>query len=659
LCLRATLLFSSRPILQYLHADKLPVTWQDATLMTWGGLRGAVGLALAIQVNNDRAPMCVDPITGVTGTDSCMFTGAPQIHAKDAQRLLFFVSGVAFLTTLVNATTAPALVGKLGITALPAARQTLLKMFHQQLVNWSEDGGNPEEVTESLKHMLHEAAHHIAHQRIAATGPASSRNALGEIDPSVNFKDMAKEAYQSNQDLIAAHKAARAKFESIPKEDTDLLGPLDEAPNLNGKVDDMLALIEKEEVDVGMAKVVNQCFLTLVFNNYWKLIEQGSLRPGSPESDVLLTSVRIALSPYRANLIDFGYVHEKMIGKEGLDHDDQAAEAGALSEDIPEGASTHGFLPELVSSSKFNIFIALAILFNAIATVVEEVARGGDDSVAWLIMDGVFTTIFVTEFFLKLCWLKCGYFRDNWNRFDFFLVLVGVGGFMLNATTSGGAGSLPRLMKLARVLRTMRFLRVFRLMNARLSADKHVSVQLGRHLKKITTMSCFISAHFMAQIDLVKYFGGNGKIDEKEEAEIARCVVQSQVSTYQALLAAANTQKQISKDILFELETLYQRKIITEGLSEFVSKAHSDGAISATEAHAILHPLNHQVSDCMKTLNERAEGVTSKGGDSHGGHGGHHDDSKVEPISPQVLGAARAEELPPLAPIVQAPGSSS
>merc|ERR1740130_1470292 len=138
-----------------------------------------------------------------------------------------------------------------------------------------------------------------------------------------------------------------------------------------------------------------------------------------------------------------------MIGKEGADHDDQAAEGGALTEDIPEGAPTKGFLPELVSSSKFNIFIALAILFNAIATVIEEVARGGDDSVIWLIMDGVFTFIFVSEFLLKFCWLKLGYFKDNWNRFDFFLVLVGVGGFMMNTMTSGGAGSLPRLMKLA------------------------------------------------------------------------------------------------------------------------------------------------------------------------------------------------------------------
>ena len=35
-------------------ANNAHLIWQDATLMTWGGLRGAVGLALAIQVRFSR-----------------------------------------------------------------------------------------------------------------------------------------------------------------------------------------------------------------------------------------------------------------------------------------------------------------------------------------------------------------------------------------------------------------------------------------------------------------------------------------------------------------------------------------------------------------------------------------------------------------------------
>jgi hypothetical protein len=296
------------------------------------------------------------------------------------------------------------------------------------------------------------------------------------------------------------------------------------------------------------------------------------------------------------------------------------AEFGALSDSVPAHVATNGCVARLVGSWKFNLFIAATILFNSITVCIEELGRTEDnkDHAAWLIADAIFTSIFVLEFVLKFAWMTCYYFYDAWNRFDFFLVIVGVLGLIMNTLTQGGGVELAgqtRVMRLARVLRTMRFLRVFRLFNAKLSADKFVSLELAKHMKKITTMSCFISAHLTAQNDLVKYFGGNGKLDEANESEIARCILQSQLAVYKALFAAANTQKQISEEVLHELQTLYKRKTITEGLSHFVEQALRDGAISNTEAHAILHPLNHQVSRCMKALNDRAEGVMSKGAD--------------------------------------------
>jgi hypothetical protein len=314
------------------------------------------------------------------------------------------------------------------------------------------------------------------------------------------------------------------------------------------------------------------------------------------------------------------------------DQDDVMASGGALSESVPDDVPKVGCLPEFVNNWKFNLFITVAILFNSLVVCIEE---GGKDMTCGekadqddcdckcpsfqlfrLVMDCLFTSIFFIEFALKFAWLKCAYYKDMWNRFDFFLVVVGSLGLVLNLVESAGGsntfGELTGVIKLARLLRTMRFLRVFRLFNAKMNADKFVSMDLSRHMKKITTMFCFISAHCMAQNDLIKYFGGNGQIDEQDEAEIARCVLQSQVSVYEALLAAANTQKQIDAPVLEELRNLYLRRHITESLSHFVEKAHRDGAISANEAHAILHPLNTQVSACMKTLNDRAEGVLSR-----------------------------------------------
>jgi hypothetical protein len=676
LVIRATLFFVSRPLLRLLHADKKPVSWEDAVVMTWGGLRGAVGLALAIQVNNDRAP--AKGADGEATLDAC-----PQIAKKDAERLLFFVSGIAFLTTLINATTAPHLVTRLGITALPAARQKLLKMFHQQLVHWSEDSRNPPEVTESLKHMLLKSALEIDRQKVSDHGPKCSRRESSkeskELQPYLRERSMSHDGtgttetsmiVQDNQQLCEEIKELQNMNHAITDEDLQLLGNSLPEGHLLGQVDDMIELIRNQWVDIGMAKVVNQAFLNLVYQNYWKLIEEGKLRPGSQESDVLLTSIRVSLSPYRADLQDFAYVYEKMIGKP--DHDELDEEvatqfglntmgevsvsmsARSVSDGAKRGDAEVGCVESLVSSSKFHIFIACVILLNSIAVLVERVARNeeNDDNAAWLIFDAIFTLIFVVEFVLKITHLKWAYFHDNWNRFDFFLVIVGVLGLIMNIFTHGGDAKLAdqtRVLRLARMLRTMRFLRVFRLFNAKLSADKFVSLDLAKHMKKITTMSCFITAHLIAQKDIVKYFGGNGKLDEEDESEIARCILQSQVATYKALQAAAATQRQIGKRVLQELQVVYQRKHISEGLGKFVEDAHADCAISAAETHAILHPLYHQVASCMKLLHDRAEGVLSY---AHAGTGcldrgmSGMSNSSVVDYSSHGIGASERSDYP-------------
>jgi len=67
-------------------------------------------------------------------------------------------------------------------------------------------------------------------------------------------------------------------------------------------------------------------------------------------------------------------------------------------------------------------------------------------------------------------------------------------------------------------------------------------------------LDCFVRAHVKAQLDVIKYFGGNGKLDEVNECEIARCVIQSQVSTYQALRDAAHTQEQLGMETFKELQ---------------------------------------------------------------------------------------------------------
>ncbi|XP_052797553.1 sodium/hydrogen exchanger 10-like isoform X2 [Mya arenaria] len=77
------------------------LTWKEGAVMTWGGLRGAVGLALALQVaHHDK----ID-------------------QEKVGVRVLIHVSGVVFLTLLVNATTIFMLLRVLGMSDLSPAKR--------------------------------------------------------------------------------------------------------------------------------------------------------------------------------------------------------------------------------------------------------------------------------------------------------------------------------------------------------------------------------------------------------------------------------------------------------------------------------------------------------------------------------------------------------
>jgi hypothetical protein len=281
----------------------------------------------------------------------------------------------------------------------------------------------------------------------------------------------------------------------------------------------------------------------------------------------------------------------------------------------------------------------------------------------WIIIDGVFTLFFLLEFVLKFVAMRCKYFVSNWNRFDFFLVWVGIFGLTVGIITRGGSAaefaSKTRIVRLARPLRSLRFLRIFRLFHARMSADKYVSMDLARFMKKVTTLDCFIRAHLMAQVDLVKYFGGNGKLDESKEAEIARCVLQSQVCTYKALQMVAATQERMGAKLYTELQNLHKRRHITEGLSNWILKAHSGGALSATEAHVILHPLNHLIAETVKTLADRSEGMLHRKSQTGGSRsslrsvpgmissrlsfGGSHGSSQSDPSEVVVASASKTE----------------
>jgi len=103
------------------------LTKKDAVIVWYGGLRGAIGLALALIV-----------------------AGAEIIPLEIRNEFLFLTSGIVVLTLLVNATTIKFLVAWLGITKVPAVKAMMTSSALHQL---EDDTNNAFETLKSDRFM--------------------------------------------------------------------------------------------------------------------------------------------------------------------------------------------------------------------------------------------------------------------------------------------------------------------------------------------------------------------------------------------------------------------------------------------------------------------------------------------------------------------------
>merc|ERR1719443_1864220 len=96
----------------FLNMVGAPITWKQAVVMVWSGLRGAVGLALAIIVDRE-----------------------PDIPTQMGSRLMFHIGGLAALTTIINATTSGPLLRLLDLTKTTELKQRCLTVIEADIAS--------------------------------------------------------------------------------------------------------------------------------------------------------------------------------------------------------------------------------------------------------------------------------------------------------------------------------------------------------------------------------------------------------------------------------------------------------------------------------------------------------------------------------------------
>ena len=116
-CIRFFLMFAFYPLL-----SRVGLGWRykEALFVSYSGLRGAVGIALAVSLDNE--------VFAATTED--------DVVARDYTTTLFgHVGGIAFLTLWINGTLAGPLLKKLGLTKPTETRERVVKRFEETYYN--------------------------------------------------------------------------------------------------------------------------------------------------------------------------------------------------------------------------------------------------------------------------------------------------------------------------------------------------------------------------------------------------------------------------------------------------------------------------------------------------------------------------------------------
>jgi len=647
---RGLMLYASVPILNSMgHVCTQPVTFSDATVMCWGGLRGALGLALAIKVNVDCADERISPI--------------------DGQRVLFYVGGVALLTLMVNATTCPALVKRLRLNRPSGTKQMMMLNVHRQMSDFvAEEGICTGPIGEHLHSMLghvEEAIAKVVDKRMVASvekmcrdfdGRSSlasiekltcSSDDLAELTPYTRKTKRSQsptmtslQVTATGQQMIKKLDVSKRKLHSVPEEFIVLLD-LAPVPLLQQQEHIKQLLEEEGEVDQMQLKPINDVFLSLVRAKYWAAIEGDEFIQG--EGECLLDSISGAMSVTAFRLTDLHFMKRRLLAM--LEDDQEVVRiitsqkrdslsgtcsvvsditAGTGNSSDTEFSSRRGCV-RLVSSLGYNVVMVCVITVSTLNCIaVATTSKPGEyseSSIGEKVAVHVLFGIFLLDFFVRLAAYKLTYFSTRWRQLDAFLTVLCFLGILLEvlrAVSVLGSQFLGTpLTQVIRALTVMQLLRVHQLSKSmqtiravRKFGDRTgmatQSRRVALRLQTINILTAFTQAHTKSQEELLKYFGRGGKVGS---GAVARCIADSITEVCDASYIAYRTASLVDHAVLRSLKTLRSCIHATEELCKLVEAAHQCGAMSEGDADSLLHPMKHEQMALREMVHDAQMGI--------------------------------------------------
>ncbi|XP_055996016.1 sodium/hydrogen exchanger 10-like isoform X4 [Ostrea edulis] len=504
------------------------LSWQEGMVMTWGGLRGAVGLALALQVAHHEE---IDSETvGI--------------------RVLIHVSGVVFLTLLINATTCSTLLKVLGMSDISPAK----KMSMANSLRFLED-------------MREKALNMLKSDRFLADADWDTVEKSCEIDDP--YKTTEEEAEVEDSLDIRPNAICPECDSKLPAQYTrkELRDMTNEA---------ILRMLKAEKM------------------SYWRQFEQGML---SREAVRKLHDCTDIAADKQGKFIDVDeikkswevpkfYVNIKRFVMKLIDGIDIPEPKSVILRYLYRVTQHHAFYFTMVS------IIIIDMVNVALSIVCQYHPDWKDKQNIFRSLNVLFVALYIVECVVKVLVQRKEYIRNGWNSLCVAIISLGVldiiVGFTLPAVFRGDHKSVTItvvIFMLFRIIRLFRLLEplmplVVKLLKRQISKQLSYGYDVGRGYVAGEEEVRKLIDHMVDQKDIAKNLkqsSDNGRLD------VIRCL--------------GMLQKQ-HPDIALSIKTRQAIRSVLNNLRDGVHELLMDGILEEAEGTK----LEKMVEEKMKRL---------------------------------------------------------